>query len=184
MTPGTVVIVTGPPGGGKSTTARSLAASFERSVHLHSDDFWHSIVSGAIAPYLPESHGQNETVMEVIRSAAFAYAAGGYVTVVDGIVGPWMLHHFLSPGDVGRAPAMQYIVLRPSREETLRRAQSRGTPDALIDPGPVSSLWDQFSDLGEWEGHVIDTTSHSPADTVAAVRAAMTSGDHTLRPSS
>lgn len=133
------MILTGPPGAGKSTTARSLAASFQRSVHLHSDDFWDYIVSGAIPPYLPESHGQNETVMEVLRDAAFAYAAGGYVTFIDGIVGPWRLHHFLSARDLSNTPTMQYMVLRPSREETLRRAQSRGTQDALVNSAPASA---------------------------------------------
>lgn len=49
-----------------------------------------------------------------------------------------------------------------------------------MDSNPVVSLWDQFSNLGGWERHAIDTTSHSTADTVAAVIAAMTSASYTL----
>lgn len=53
---GTVVVLTGPPGAGKSTVARVLADRFMPSVHLHTDDFWHYIRRGWIAPYLPEAH--------------------------------------------------------------------------------------------------------------------------------
>ncbi|WP_444665116.1 AAA family ATPase [Cellulomonas sp. CW35] len=86
-----VGILTGPPGAGKSTTARALAASHPRAVHLHTDDVWHWVVSGAVPPYLPEADAQNQTVLRVVAQAAFTYAEGGYLTVVDGIVGPWML---------------------------------------------------------------------------------------------
>ncbi len=32
--------------------------------------------------------------MDVIAGAAYTYALGGFTTVIDGIVGPWMLDHF------------------------------------------------------------------------------------------
>lgn len=178
--PGTVVIVTGPPGAGKSTTSRSLAALYPLAVHLHTDDFWHYIVSGGIAPYLNEADRQNQTVVQVIAGAAFTYAQGGFTVVVDGIVGPWMLHHYREV--MARQPglAVHYVVLRPSRAVTLTRAQQRAVPDALVQAEPILSLWDQFADLGDLEAHVIDTTAQAPVETVRAVAGAVSAGRHRL----
>jgi hypothetical protein len=57
-------------------------------VHLYTDDFWHAIKRGWIAPYRSDAHGQNEVVIGVLADTAFGYARGGYEVVVDGIVGP------------------------------------------------------------------------------------------------
>ena len=73
--PGNILILTGSPGAGKTTTAGSLvAASVTPAVHLHSDDFWHYIRKGAIPPYHAESRKQNEVVMGVIATATEGYA--------------------------------------------------------------------------------------------------------------
>lgn len=118
--------------------------------------------------------------MRAVRRAAFTYAEGGFTTVVDGVVGPWMLDHFRG---VDGAPRLHYLVLRPEREETLRRAQGRTEPDVLTEEGPIVAMWDQFADLGELERHVLDTTAQQPAETVQAVAEAVASGRFLLEAS-
>lgn len=175
-----VVIVSGSPGSGKTTIARKLALRYARAVHLHTDDFWHAIVSGAIPPYLPESDSQNQTVVGVVAAAAFGYAAGGYTTIVDGIVGPWMLHHYRRVSRELPDITVHYVVLRPDRRTALKRAQERTEPGVLTDEQPILALWDQFTDLGPYAPNAIDTTDLDISETVEAVHRAVGAGTHTI----
>jgi predicted kinase len=162
-----VLILTGPPGVGKSTTAALLADRPAAGVHLESDVFFHFIRGGGIEPWKPESHGQNRVVMRIVGAAAAGYAGAGYFVVIDGIVLPrW----FLAPLRDSLRQAgheVAYIVLHAPLETCASRVAEREKVP-LPEPGVVSSLWSQFEDLGEFERHRLDVVSKGP-DEVAAV---------------
>lgn len=148
---GEVVIVSGPPGSGKSTIAATLAESAERGVHLESDWFFRWIRSGFVAPHLSASHSQNLAVMDAVADAAATYADAGYLVVWDGIVGPWFLDRVVSRL-AARGQHPRYLVVRAKRDTALARVRAR---DGTTDVSGAEVMWDQFANLGDLESHVV-----------------------------
>ncbi|MDE3097596.1 MAG: AAA family ATPase, partial [Chloroflexota bacterium] len=69
-----IVIVSGPPGSGKSSVCESLCARYDRTVHLETDQLYAAIRMGFIKPWLPASDRQNRMVTRAAARAAVAYA--------------------------------------------------------------------------------------------------------------
>ena len=65
---GELIVVTGPPGAGKSTVARVLADRFPRSALVTGDSFFAFVSGGWVAPWLPEAHEQNDVVLRAAAS--------------------------------------------------------------------------------------------------------------------
>ena len=154
---GAAVIVSGPPGVGKTTVAHALAETAERpAVHLGTDGFYTAIKKGFVPPFLPDAARQNEVVIGVVVNSMLGYAQGGYDVVVDGIIGPWSLPPFAAAARRAGL-SLSFVVLRPSFEQTFARAVGR-EGKALKASGPIKGLYGAFARLGPLERHVVDST--------------------------
>lgn len=172
---GRIVIVTGPPGAGKSTVAQRLARETEEplGMHMHTDDLYAYIKKGYVEPWRPESQAQNVTLMNALAGSAATCAVGGYDVYVDGIVGPWFFDPWLSAArryDL----ELNYVLLLPDEETTVARGTAR-TGHPMTDAAVIRQMSQAFRGASPPES-AIDTTGQTVAQTVAAAAAGLKEG--------
>lgn len=173
---GHIVILSGPPGSGKTTIAEALAhLPGLPKVHIHSDDFWGYIKHGHIDPWLPESDHQNRIIMQIAADVSAHYASHGYFVVLDGVVRPNWLPAFQAHG-----LPLHYILLRTTASEAVRRCAARGG-DSLSDPQVVADLHAQFADLGSYESKVLSVSGKDQQGSLQMVIAALQSNLHRIQ---
>jgi chloramphenicol 3-O-phosphotransferase len=168
-----IVIISGPPGAGKSSVARSLCERYDRTVHLQTDELYASIRMGFVSPWKPESHRQNRMVSRAAARAATAFAQDLYAVFIDGVIGPHLLPVYVEELRAGGVP-VHFAVLRPSLDEIVRRGTTReganAIPAAMRVPEPLLRRGhDTFVRWGDFAGLTIDNsglTSDQTADRV------------------
>ena len=176
-----LLILTGPPGAGKTTVGAIIASESPLSACIHSDWFWTTIVNGHIPPWERAADAQNRAVIRAATAAGVRLANAGFTVVLDGIFGQWHFEPLREELAQCTAP-VNYAVLRPDSDTCLVRARGRvlESPrhrDALTDEGPIRHMWDQFHHLGPMEQFVIDNSVIDPRATAMLVRKRMAAGE-------
>jgi cytidylate kinase len=172
------LVITGPPGAGKSTVAAVLAGQSDPSVLIQGDAFFGFLNRGATAPWLPASHAQNDVVVRAAAAAAGRFAMT-YTTVYDGVIGPWFLPTFAREASLD---SLQCVMLLPSVKHCVERVVTRAG-HGFADVPATRKMHDEFSRASIAERHVIHDP-HGSAEAVASeVVARWKSAALTYRPS-
>lgn len=165
-----LLVISGPPGAGKSTVAAAVAERLQPCALVGADAFF-AFLRGGIEPWTVEADEQNGIVIRATSAAAGRFAEG-MPTVYDGVVGPWFLEELLA--GTGLAD-LDYAVLLPSVDVCLQRVAGRRN-HGFTDAGATRHMHDQFASVSIQGRHRFDSAApiDQLVDQVLAARSAGT----------
>jgi adenylate kinase family enzyme len=157
---GELIIVTGPPGAGKSTVSALVADSFDSSVLIRADWFFGLWRKGAIDPWLPEALPQASVSGGAAAAATGAFARAGCQVVYDGFIAPRHLPQFAAAAGV---TALHYAVILPPVSTCVERVVSRtGHGFSSVDATRAMHL--DFTQAGLDARHLVTDTEATPRE--------------------
>jgi chloramphenicol 3-O-phosphotransferase len=168
-----VLLVTGPAGAGKTTTARYFASTREEpTLYLSLDDVRGGVLSGLVHPadgWNAEVARQYGLAQQSIGHTARLYAGAGFKVVIDDAIFPnWLEANFERWQAVIQGLDCRLVVLLP-RLEVVQARNTERSGVRLLDPGLVETIYEMMLPWRDQDVLVIDNSELSVAQTVRQI---------------
>ena len=130
-----VIVISGPPGAGKTSVAGALIERFDRMLVVEVEDLRHMVRAGFRQPWVGDQQSREQLELAVRNACAIAresIAMRYSVAIVD-VVLPWqaaLYRELLAP--LAPAAPSHLVTLLPSLEVALQRDAPRGA-DSIPD---------------------------------------------------
>ncbi len=170
-----VLILTGPPGAGKSSVAEALAERYDRVAHIDVDSLRHFITpTGYVAPGRPGFERQQQLSARNAAALAANFLAERFAVIIDDVV--ITASELTAYVELLKPCAMpvHYVRLLPSLEVCLTRNKERAS--GRMRASRIAEVWHAFQASAGIGGSTIDSTALSVYETADKLQGLTTSG--------
>lgn len=158
-----VIVISGPPGAGKSAVARAICERFDRMLLIEVDELRRWVCAGYRRPW--DGDAQAAEQQRLVARAACAVAreaiATRYAVAICDVAGPALAGVYREALE-GAAVGAHFVTLLPDLETTL----ARGAAGAAPQPERSREVHAQFRaayEAGELPGAVLDSSADADA---------------------
>ena len=173
-----VLILSGPPGAGKSSVAEALGERYDRVAHVNVDTLTEFITpTGRVHPWgKPELWARQEELIDhVACAAALEFLKQRFAVIIDWvIIQDWHLERYVDLLRPAGDP-IHFVCLLPSLAACQERNAARPR-DVRMRPERIETVYREYETAGDIGGATIDSTGLSVYETADRLQGLTTSG--------
>lgn len=157
-----IIIISGPPGAGKSSVSKALASKFPKSAYISVDKMRHMIIGGNIAPWEDTNGEQYKLIEKNFLSLTRNFLEEGFVVIIDDVIGDEQVKKYQEMFE-----DVYGFLLLPSIE-TLKKRDLERDPSGEMQER-INVLYPEFANTKHDILKVIDSTNHTLEQTVEEI---------------